>query len=66
MIRPLAAAPLVLIPGHMCDARLWGPQVAALSGRRTIHLAEIAGAESVDGVTFARALEPITWREPTT
>lgn len=25
-----------------------------------------AGAESVDGVTFARALEPITWREPTT
>jgi pimeloyl-ACP methyl ester carboxylesterase len=39
--------PLVLIPGHMCDARLWGPQLAALSGTRTIHLAEVAGADSM-------------------
>ena len=39
--------PLVLIPGHMCDARLWGPQLAAFSGRRTVLLAEIAGADSM-------------------
>jgi hypothetical protein len=25
--------PLVLLPGMMCDARLFGPQIAALSGR---------------------------------
>jgi pimeloyl-ACP methyl ester carboxylesterase len=35
--------PLVLLPGMMCDARLFGPQVAALSGRRPVHLAPIAG-----------------------
>lgn len=45
--------PLLLLPGHMCDARLWGPQVAALSGTRTIHLAEIAGAESMDALARA-------------
>lgn len=35
--------PLVLLPGHMCDARQWGPQVAALSATRTIHLPAPAG-----------------------
>jgi pimeloyl-ACP methyl ester carboxylesterase len=42
--------PLVLLPGHMCDGRLWGPQIAALSGRRTIHLAEAAGADTVEAL----------------
>ena len=28
--------PLVLLPGMMCDARLFAPQTAAFSGRRTI------------------------------
>jgi pimeloyl-ACP methyl ester carboxylesterase len=42
--------PLVLLPGHMCDARLWGPQLAALSGRRTIHLPAIAGADRMEAL----------------
>ena len=29
--------PLVLIPGMMCDARLWGPQLPALGRRMVIH-----------------------------
>lgn len=42
--------PLVLLPGHMCDARLWGPQLAALSGTRTLHLAAIAGADRMEAL----------------
>lgn len=45
--------PLVLLPGHMCDGRLWGPQIAALSGRRTIHLAEAASADSMEALAAA-------------
>lgn len=37
----------------MCDGRLWGPQIAALSGRRTIHLAEVAAAETVEALAAA-------------
>lgn len=33
--------PLVLLPGMMCDARLFAPQIAALSRERAIHLAPI-------------------------
>ncbi|SMX46282.1 alpha/beta fold hydrolase [Maliponia aquimaris] len=29
--------PLVLLPGMMCDARLWGPQMASLGRRAVIH-----------------------------
>ena len=36
--------PLVLIPGMMCDARLFGPQVAALSHGRAILAAPLLGA----------------------
>lgn len=42
--------PLVLLPGHMCDARMWAPQVAALSGRQTVHLPSLAGADSVEAL----------------
>lgn len=38
--------PLVLIPGLLCDARLWGPQMAAL-GRRTVIHAAITDADSI-------------------
>jgi pimeloyl-ACP methyl ester carboxylesterase len=31
----------------MCDARMWGPQVAALSGQRALHLPPITGADSI-------------------
>jgi pimeloyl-ACP methyl ester carboxylesterase len=40
--------PLVLIPGMMCDARLWSPQIDALSGRRALHLAPIADHDSME------------------
>lgn len=39
--------PLVLLPGMMCDARLYGPQIAALSGRVPLHLAPITESASV-------------------
>jgi pimeloyl-ACP methyl ester carboxylesterase len=35
--------PLVLLPGMMCDARLFAPQVAALSARRTVQVAALTG-----------------------
>lgn len=34
--------PLVLLPGMMCDGRLFGPQVAALGLDQAIHLAPIS------------------------
>jgi len=42
--------PLVLLPGMMCDGRLYGPQVAALSGRMTIHLAPITEHATVEAL----------------
>lgn len=46
-------APLLLIPGHLCDARMWGPQLAAFSGTRTLHLPEIAGAGTIEALAAA-------------
>ncbi|MBI1173473.1 alpha/beta fold hydrolase [bacterium] len=45
--------PLVLIPGMMCDARLYGPQIAALSRRRAVLLAPLADADTVGGLADA-------------
>lgn len=39
--------PVVLLPGMMCDARLWGPVMGAFAGRDVIH-ASLTGAASVD------------------
>jgi pimeloyl-ACP methyl ester carboxylesterase len=39
--------PLVLLPGMMCDARLFGPQVAALGGDRAMHHAPVGGYETM-------------------
>ena len=39
--------PLILLPGMMCDARLFGPQIAALSGRRALICAPISERTSV-------------------
>ncbi len=39
--------PLVLIPGMMCDARLWTPQINAFSRTRAVHLSAITGGGSV-------------------
>ncbi len=35
--------PLVLLPGMMCDARLFSPQIAAMSARRAVHYAPVNG-----------------------
>ncbi|MEM7378964.1 MAG: alpha/beta fold hydrolase [Pseudomonadota bacterium] len=43
-----AALPLVLLPGMMCDERLFEPQIAALGGERAVHVLPLTGADSVD------------------
>lgn len=39
--------PLVLLPGMMCDARLFGPQIASLSATHTLHLPPLIGADTM-------------------
>lgn len=39
--------PLVLLPGMMCDARLFGPQIAALSPDTVVIAAPITGGERI-------------------
>jgi len=39
--------PLVLVPGMMCDARLFAPQTAILSARRAVHLAPISDYDTI-------------------
>jgi len=39
--------PLILLPGLMCDARLFAPQIAALSGRHSVTVAFIGGHDRV-------------------
>ncbi|MBD3678999.1 MAG: alpha/beta fold hydrolase [Rhodobacteraceae bacterium] len=46
--------PLVLLPGMMCDARLFGPQIAALGQRRALHLAALT--EHATTADLARAV----------
>ena len=46
----MAKTPLLLIPGMMCDARLYAPQIAAFSGSRALHLAPIDGHDSVQAL----------------
>jgi len=41
--------PLVLLPGMMCDGRLFGPQIAGL-GTRALHLAPMVGADNVEAL----------------
>jgi len=42
--------PLVLIPGMMCDARLFRPQIDAFSHQWPIHLAPIGGDDTVEAI----------------
>jgi pimeloyl-ACP methyl ester carboxylesterase len=44
--------PLLLLPGMMCDGRLFGPQISVLSGERDVLVGDIAGA--ADMATLAR------------
>lgn len=42
--------PVVLLPGMLCDARLWRHQVAALSGTATVQAGSVAGAITVNAL----------------
>ncbi len=42
--------PLVLLPGMMCDARLYAPQIAAFSGSRAVHCAPIGAHDSMQAL----------------
>jgi len=45
--------PLLLLPGMMCDGRLFGPQIAAFSGRRAVQVAPLSQADSVEALARA-------------
>ena len=42
--------PIVLLPGMMCDARVFAPQIAALSGETTVVLAPITQGERIEEI----------------
>ncbi|WP_323716378.1 alpha/beta fold hydrolase [Paracoccus aminovorans] len=44
---------MLLIPGMMCDARLFLPQIAALSAGRPVMVADISGADSIPALAAA-------------
>jgi len=45
-----ASLPLVMIPGMMCDGRLFAPQITAFSGTRAVQIAPISGFDSVEAL----------------
>ena len=45
--------PLVLLPGLMCDARLFAPQVAALSAEMPVTVADIGGHDTMAALAAA-------------
>lgn len=42
--------PLVFLPGMMCDARLFGPQIAAFSADRAVTVAPVTQGERVEEI----------------
>jgi pimeloyl-ACP methyl ester carboxylesterase len=54
------SVPLVLLPGMMCDARLFAPQIAAFSRDRAVHVAPIGGHDT----TAALAREVLAHAPP--
>ncbi|NBR34875.1 MAG: alpha/beta hydrolase, partial [Rhodobacteraceae bacterium] len=42
--------PLILLPGMMCDARLFGPQLDVLSATRAVHVLPITQHDSVEAL----------------
>ena len=42
--------PLVLLPGMMCDARLFGPQIMEFGKTRAVHLPPITGHDTVEAL----------------
>ena len=44
----MSALPLVFLPGMMCDARVFVPQIGALSRRHAIHIGNITAHDSIE------------------
>ena len=42
--------PLVLLPGMMCDARLFGPQIAELSADMAVTLAPVTRGDRIEEI----------------
>lgn len=45
--------PIVFLPGMMCDARLFGPQLAAMSSTHAVMVAPITQGERVEDIAGA-------------
>ena len=45
--------PLILLPGMMCDARLFAPQIIAFEGDRLVQVAPISGHDTVQALAAA-------------
>ena len=56
----MAKLPLVLLPGTLCDARVWRAQVDALSGQREVLVCPLGDEETMQGEATAhlRRLPP--------
>ena len=50
--------PVVLLPGMMCDARLWGPVMGAFAGRAVLHVPLVASASVAGMAEEVLALAP--------
>ncbi|QEM81193.1 alpha/beta fold hydrolase [Halomonas binhaiensis] len=57
-----APIPLLLIPGTLCDERLWGPQVEALSERADILVPRIDTSDDLDALA-RDILDQVPWRQ---
>lgn len=42
------AEPILFLPGMMCDAGVFGPQIALMSARRAVHVAPLTGADTIE------------------
>ncbi len=47
------AEPLLLIPGMMCDARLYTPQITEFSAERAVHIASVTKCETIEEMAQA-------------
>ncbi|MEM7083014.1 MAG: alpha/beta fold hydrolase [Pseudomonadota bacterium] len=45
--------PLVLLPGMMCDARLFAPQIAYFSGHRAVMVAPLVGHSTIEALAHS-------------
>ena len=50
--------PLLLLPGMMCDHRLFAPQVAALGRNRQIGVPDFGVGETMDAIAAAIGCRP--------